>query len=143
MKSITIFLSLLFLTKTSTSNIIPFQKIQDKQQCLVLAVFTAISGYKVYQDFQAKDQQAAVMQFLDTLKLVYLDYNCLSQNLSIKEMVGASSSFKDKQCFIDHFENAGKQLGVVVLDVIEFKFDNVADDFSKVTDILNDALDNC
>lgn len=133
----------MLISKTTLSMLVTSKQIvEDKKQCLVLAAFTAVSAYRVYQAAKAQDRTSAVMQFLDTLKLVYLDYNCLTQNMQLKELA-EQVNVKDKQCFIDHFETALKDLGNVVLDVMEFNFSKVADDFNNVVATLQDALDNC
>jgi hypothetical protein len=137
---ITSLVLLLSIVSVSQSSL---QMIEDKKQCLAVLLFTGLSSYKVYQDIKNQNTDQAVMQALDTLKLVYLDYKCFTQNTH--ELEFSLNTFKDdrKECFLQHFQKAIEELKDSMIDLLEFNFEQFASDFNLMVQTLQDALDNC
>ena len=135
------------VVKLETENVKGNYLIKDMSECLQMLQKILVVLLQEIQDAKSKNWEKLIPETIELVKEVYEDYECFKNSVNFSSVsqiaLKAITSTQDqKQCILDHLQNALNELQKMPNDVWNGNWDNVNDELNNIVNEVQDAL-NC
>ena len=123
------------------------ENVKDMSECVQMLQKILVVLLQEIQDAKSKNWEKLIPETIELVKEVYEDYECFKNSVNFSSVsqiaLKAITSTQDqKQCILDHLQNALNELSKIPNDVWKGNWDNVNDELNNIVNEVQDAL-NC